>query len=212
MGSSAGRGSVGVWAVNTSDAVALIRRAVPARAGTWADFGSGDGAFTRALVERIGPEGRVYAVDHDASAVAALGRWAAKEAPGVVPVVADFSRPIELPGLERGGLDGMLLANALHFVRDQAGVLRGLAAWLRPGGRVALVEYDRRLASRWVPFPIPATRWAALAADAGLENPVVTAARESAFGGRLYAAAADLPRPPLGATGEAGELSTAQSI
>ncbi len=53
------------------------------------------------------------------------------------------------------------------------------------------MEYDRRAASRWVPYPIPLARLAALTASAGLTSPSITATRPSAFGGILYVAAAD---------------------
>ena len=182
--------------MNTREAVALIARAVAERAGTWADLGAGDGTFTRALVALLGPGSRIYTVDRDARAVAALARWASKQAANVIPVTADFTRPFELPGLEEPSLDGILLANALHFVPDAGPVLARLTKWLRPGGRVVFVEYDRRAASRWVPYPIPAARLPALAASAGLSAPAITATRPSSFGGVLYVAAADrLPDP-----------------
>ena len=177
--------------MNTREAVALIAGAVAERAGTWADLGAGDGTFTRALVELLGPGNRIYAVDRDARAVAALARWASKQAPNVISVTADFTRPFDLPRLEQPSLDGMLLANALHFVPDAGRVLARLAAWLHPGGRVVLIEYDRRGASRWVPYPIPVSQLPALAAPAGLSAPTITATRPSRFGGVLYVAAAD---------------------
>jgi len=179
--------------MDTRDAVVLLAGAVPREAGTWADLGAGTGTFTRALVELLGATARIYAVDRDASAVATLTRWARKAAPNVLPVVADFTGAFDLPGLPAPQLDGVLLANALHFVRDGDGVLRRLADSLRPGGRVVVVEYDRRAASRWVPYPIPPVRLAELAASAGLSAPVVTATRPSAFGGRLYVAVALRP-------------------
>jgi SAM-dependent methyltransferase len=177
--------------MNASDARELIRGAVPRAGGTWADLGAGEGTFTRALAELLGPEGQIYAVDRDARAVAALARWARRDAAHVIPVTADFSGAFDLPGLGGGKLDGMLLANALHFVRDAEVVLGRLVARLRPDGRVVLVEYDRRRASRWVPYPIAIASLPALAAAAGLSTPIVTATRPSAFGGDLYAAAAD---------------------
>jgi ubiquinone/menaquinone biosynthesis C-methylase UbiE len=177
--------------VNARDAMALISGAIPRRGETWADLGAGDGTFTRALAEVLGPNSRIYAVDRDAGAVAALEHWAAKAAPNVIPVTADFTRAFDLPGLEESKLDGMLLANALHFVRDADVVLARLAAWVRPGGRIVIVEYDRRAASRWVPYPIPPARLPALAASAGLTPPTITASRPSLFGGTLYVAAAD---------------------
>jgi len=120
--------------LNTREAVALIAGAVPAPAGIWADVGAGDGTFTRALVELLGPGSRIYTVDRDERAVAALARWASKQAANVIPVTADFTRPFELPGLEEPSLDGILLANALHFVPDAGVVLARLTKRLRPAG------------------------------------------------------------------------------
>jgi ubiquinone/menaquinone biosynthesis C-methylase UbiE len=174
--------------MDTRDAVALLAGAVPRQAGTWADLGAGGGTFTRALVELLGPEARIYAVDRDARLVAALKRWAQRDAPNVIAVAADFTRPFDLPGLPAPQLDGLLLANALHFVGEGEAVLRRLAKWVRPGGRVVVIEYDRRAASRWVPYPIPPVRLAKMAAAAGLAAPTITATRPSAFGGTLYAA------------------------
>jgi hypothetical protein len=37
-----------------------------------------------------------------------------------------------------------VLANALHFVAESVRVLQSLVRWLRPGGAVVLIEYDRR--------------------------------------------------------------------
>ena len=133
--------------MDTAEAVELIGAAFPRRGGTWADLGAGNGTFTRALVELLGPESRIYAVDRDPRAVAALERWASRQAGNVIPVRADFSRPFELPGLGDAMLDGMLFANALHYVRDPGPVFARLVAWLRPGGRVVVVEYDRRRAN-----------------------------------------------------------------
>jgi SAM-dependent methyltransferase len=173
--------------VNTAEAVSLIEVAIPRGTATWADIGAGDGTFTRALAKLLGSDARIYAVDRDARALASLRRWATRERADVMPVEADFTRPLELPEL----LDGLLVANALHFVRDADVVLARLAALVRPGGRIVIVEYDRRAASRWVPYPIPSDRLPTLAAAAGLSTPAIAATRPSAFGGILYVAVAD---------------------
>jgi SAM-dependent methyltransferase len=177
--------------MNSDEAVALLRGAVPPSPGVWADIGAGDGTFTRALVALLGPTSRLYAVDRDASAVAALTQWAARDAPNVIVLQADFTRPLTFPNLHPSVLDGMLLANALHFVRNPSAVLACLVTHLRPGGRVVLIEYDRRRASPWVPYPIPSSRLPALGAASDLTTPVVTATRPSLFGGTLYVAVAD---------------------
>ena len=184
--------------MNRRDAVELIREAIPRREGAWADLGCGDGTITRALAELAGPNSRIYAVDRDATAISALTRWASVDATQVIPVVADFARPFELPGLGGATLDGVLLANALHFVPEADTVLARLAEWLRPGGRIVIVEYDQRTATRWVPYPIPTSRLPALAASAGSSPFVVTASRPSTFGGTLYTAAAERLGPSQG--------------
>jgi len=174
-----------------SDAVGLIRPTIPRTGGTWADIGAGDGMFTRALVELLGPTARIYAVDRDQEALADLEDWAAEHGANVTTVVADFSQPFGLPDLGGGLLDGMLFANSLHFVPEPQDVLAQLAARVRPGGRIVFVEYERRAPSRWVPYPIPAARLPELSLSAGLSLPVFVASRPSAFGGSLYAASAD---------------------
>ena len=176
--------------MTTDDAVVLIRDAVGKSSGTWADLGAGTGTFTRALAQTLGAGSTIYAVDDDAAAVAALRAWAAKSLPRVIPVKADFTRDLDLPGLEGAMLDGILLANALHFVRDAKSVLTRLAQRVRAGGRVVVVEYDRRASSRWVPYPIHASQWPQLAESAGLSGAAVTATRPSAYSGVLYAAMA----------------------
>jgi SAM-dependent methyltransferase len=183
--------------MNNSDAIEMIRDAVGVSAGVWADLGAGTGTFTRALTEVLGAGSTVYAVDAEARAVRALRDLSSSRSGNVtvIAVHADFTRPLALPGLMRedAQLDGVLLANALHFIPDPERVLSGLVKQLRPGGRVIVVEYDRRGASQWVPYPIPASRWRQLAESAGLTEPTITATRPSSYSGILYTGAATRP-------------------
>ncbi|HEX7981627.1 MAG TPA: class I SAM-dependent methyltransferase [Gemmatimonadaceae bacterium] len=183
--------------MNTSDAIEMIRDAVGVSAGVWADLGAGTGTFTRALTKLLGAGSIIYAVDDDARAERALRELSSSSSGNVqvTAVNADFTRPLELPGLVRAEaqLDGILLANALHFVRDAENVLSRLVKQLRPGGRMIVVEYDGRAASRWVPYPIPASRWLRLAESAGLTEPTITATRPSSYSGILYTAVAMRP-------------------
>lgn len=178
--------------MDVDDAVALIRDAVGGGggAGVWADLGAGTGTFTRALARLLDSESTVYAVDTDADSLTALRALAARSATRIVPVRADFTRELDLPGLGDTLLDGMLLANSLHFVRDAERVLTRLAQRVRVGGRVVVVEYDRRARSRWVPYPIDASHWPKVADAAGLAGAVVTATLPSVYAGVLYAGVA----------------------
>jgi ubiquinone/menaquinone biosynthesis C-methylase UbiE len=167
------------------DAIALIRSSVIGREGDWADLGAGRGTFTRALASILGPENRIYSVDADAGAVAEL-EGVARELPNVSVTKGDFSQPLDLPAL-----DGILLANALHFVKEHAAVLARLVKLLKPNGRVVLIEYDKRAADRWLPYPIPIASLPALAKAAGLGKFTVTESRPSNYQGIIYAAYAE---------------------
>ena len=169
-------------------AVQLLEGAISAKGGVWADLGSGDGTFTHALAELLGADARIYALDRDSRALAKLRRRPGHQAQ-VIPVLADFTQTIVLPGHE-GPLDGILLANALHYVRDPEDLLERLSRKLRPGGRAVFVEYDRRAANPWVPYPVPPSRLEQVLRDSGLSAPVVTATQPSAFSGVLYVAVA----------------------
>jgi SAM-dependent methyltransferase len=176
--------------MNVNDAVALIRDAIGDASGIWADLGAGTGTFTRALARLLGADSTIYAVDGDVTAGAAHRALAATSPTRIVPVHADFTRPFELPELGETLLDGMLLANSLHFVPSAEVVLSQLVRRVRVGGRVVVVEYDRRAPGRWVPHPIDASGWPRLATSAGLVHAAITATRPSAYAGALYAGVA----------------------
>ena len=173
--------------MNEREAREFIASAVGESGGVWADFGAGTGTFTRALRSLLSPGSRIYAVDSDHAAIAALR----KIGNDVIPIQADFSTTFTLPEPDDTPLDGMLLANALHFVPDPGDALGRLVKLLRPGGRVVIVEYDRRGANPWVPYPIRSDRWPAIASATGLLNPRVTSRRKSMYAGVLYAAVAE---------------------
>ncbi len=177
-----------------SDAIDLLRPAVhPSPGARWADLGAGEGTFTRALAALLGPDATIHAVDRDGRALRTLRAWADARSTGPRIHVVHGDVTDRLP-LE--DVDGMVMANVLHFVRGQAALLARLAACLRPGGRLVVVEYEDRAPSRWVPHPVSAARLAELAADAGLTPPRVAARRPSAYGGEMYVAFA--VRPPDG--------------
>lgn len=172
--------------MNDRDALALLRAAVPAAQGeVWADLGAGDGVFTRALATLIGPAGQVFAVDEDDRALAAVRAWAPSAAPTITVLRADVTRPLDLPPL-----DGVVMANVLHFIADAEAVLPRIVSLLRPGGRLVLIEYEGRRPGPWVPHPVSIARFHDLAAAAGLGRPRVAARRPSRYGGEIYAAVA----------------------
>jgi SAM-dependent methyltransferase len=177
------------------DHVALIRGGVPggaASGGTWADIGSGEGAFTLALADILGPGTRIIAVDRDAGALRVNAEAMTRRFPAtqLTTLVADLERPLDLPIL-----DGLVAANSLHFVprARQVAAVRSLAAHLRPGAPFIVVEYDADRGNPWVPHPFSMRGWERLAAEAGLEGTTEIGRVPSRFLGGIYGAVSRRP-------------------
>ena len=184
--------------MTVEEAQALIAPAVLAAEGArWAELGAGRGTFTRTLARLLGPGAEVYAVDRDPAAVSALAEIGVREGARVAPLRADFTDAAVWRSLALPPLDGVLLANALHFASpaEQRGILARVADGLRPGGRLVVVEYEGRAANRWVPYPVGGSALASLL-PAGMAAPVRIGERPSAFGGTIYAAFSALVRNP----------------
>ena len=165
-----------------ADHVRLLRGGVT-RGGTWADLGAGTGAFTLALAELVGPEGEVIAVDRDRGALRDLDHTLRPGGATVRCLAADFTKPIDL-----ASLDGVVMANSLHFVRDKAPVLALVHKMLKPSGRLLLVEYDADHGNTWVPHPMSFETWRALADANGFAETRKLASVPSRFLGRIYSA------------------------
>jgi ubiquinone/menaquinone biosynthesis C-methylase UbiE len=168
-----------------TDHVRLLRAGVPGPGGVWADFGSGTGAFTLALADLIGPSGHIYSVDVDETALREQKRALRARFPHVTVdyVVADFTGPLALPPL-----DGVVMANSLHFVREKSPVLQHLRGFLRPGGRFILVEYNADRGNAWVPYPLSYATWESLARRNGFTRTRLLATVSSRFLNEIYSA------------------------
>ena len=176
--------------MDQADLVALLRDGVTAKGGRWADLGAGEGAFTLALADLLGPGGQITAVDREAGSLKRLVRGMLKQAPSTLidTMVADFTRPLRL-----SGLDGVVMANSLHFVKDKAPVLESVCEMLRPGGTLIVVEYDTDKGNGWVPHPFSFATWHGMAAAAGLEDTHRLATYPSRYFGSMYSAASIRP-------------------
>ncbi len=177
--------------MNHADHVALLRPGVVAGPGAnWADLGAGDGAFTRALADLLGPEANIHAVDRDRRPLERGAAETARQFPGVtiVPHAADFTAALTLPPL-----DGLVMANSLHFMRDndKEPLLRRLRAYLKPGGRFLLVEYNADRGNLWVPHPLSYATWAALAGRAGFSRVTLLGRVPSRFLGEIFSSLAE---------------------
>ena len=103
-----------------------------------ADIGAGSGLFTRPIATAIAP-GAVYAVDIDAELLKILMRLAADA--GVTNVQTIVGRP-EDPALP-ASVALVFICDALHHIANPAAYLKTIRRYVAPGGRVAIIDYNR---------------------------------------------------------------------
>jgi trans-aconitate methyltransferase len=122
---------------------------------TWADLGCGDGTFTVALAEVLALGSVIHAIDRD--------RLALKRIPShhhdvrIHTHVGDFMEPWSF-----GSVDGILMANSLHYVANQEAFVRTCESSMTSPRRILIVEYDTNKANAWVPYPVSRARLAEL--------------------------------------------------
>lgn len=173
--------------MNHQDHVHLLRDGITPRGGVWADFGSGSGAFTLALRELVGADAQIYSIDQDGARLREQERALTQRFPAsrVQFLRADFTRALPLPPL-----DGIVMANALHFFKNKIDVLKHVRAFLKSRGVLLLVEYNVDAGNIWVPHPLSFETFRALAPRAGFTEPRLLATVPSRFLNEFYSAAA----------------------
>lgn len=108
------------------------------------DVACGAGAYTLALVDHIGPTGRLYALDLWGEGIEILMAEAkAKKISNIEAHVADISRHMPLVS---DTVDLCLMATVLHdLIEDQTdqGTLQEVARVMKPGGKLAVIEFKK---------------------------------------------------------------------
>jgi ubiquinone/menaquinone biosynthesis C-methylase UbiE len=168
----------------------LLEPAITDLTGTWADLGCGDGVFSYLLFDLLQPESHVYAVDQHQSTLQRLQQNLRGHVPAdkLHLIRANFTRPLSLPILQ-----GIVLANVLHYVRHKAPVLIQLTDLLKPGGRVVVIEYNTSQDNSAVPYPMGEMTFLNLARDAGMLRPQIVSKAPSSFLGEMYTGIAFKP-------------------
>jgi cyclopropane fatty-acyl-phospholipid synthase-like methyltransferase len=119
-----------------------------------ADVGAGFGAWTLEFARWTGSAGRVYATDLGNAQLTALREMVQRERLDNVTVLAAAVDSTNLPA---GCCDAILVRDAYHHFTRPADVVRSLAASLKPGGRLAIVDFPPR-PNTTVPDGVPADR------------------------------------------------------
>jgi ubiquinone/menaquinone biosynthesis C-methylase UbiE len=168
-----------------SDHISLIMPAITQKGGVWADFGSGEGAFTLALRDIAGQNVEIYSIDKNESRLNVQKSLFTQQFPNtnIHYYNYDFTDDLILPKL-----DGVIMANSLHFVQDQAQCLKKVMSYLKKDGRVIVVEYNSDIGNVWVPFPISYRSLTKLAINVGYQNVQLMHKVPSEFLKEIYSA------------------------
>jgi ubiquinone/menaquinone biosynthesis C-methylase UbiE len=110
----------------------------------WADLGCGAGLFTHALANMLQAGSIIYAVDKN---IAAFKKFSSQAV--IKPIQLDFVAA----DINLHDLDGVLMANSLHYVKDKIAFIYKLSKITKAGAHLLFVEYDTDTANPWVPYP-----------------------------------------------------------
>jgi len=102
-----------------------------------ADIGAGRGYFAMRLAERVGPQGRVYAVDIDEGDLSRLHERAERE--GLKQIVTVHSSTSD-PKLAAESVNAILVVNAFHEMREFDLMLKGMLSGLKPCGVLGIID------------------------------------------------------------------------
>jgi SAM-dependent methyltransferase len=163
------------------EAIELIKPAFtpPQRKQVWAELGCGKGLFTYALATLLGSGSIIHAVDTSRQIIKP-----SFNGNRIVFHPLDFSEDI-LPFAQ---LDGILMANSMHFVEDKRTLLSRLRKLLRGDGQLVIIEYELDIGNAWVPHPVPQAILKAQLAESGFTDSRLVGERQSVYGGRkMYA-------------------------
>jgi ubiquinone/menaquinone biosynthesis C-methylase UbiE len=164
-----------------SEAIALIEKGIRNKYPQhWADLGCGTGTFTLALASLLPPESYITAIDKS--------RQHLPDFSNNIKIdfrKADFiNEPIAV-----SPLDGILMANSLHFVANKSKLISQLENAFKNSPKFLIVEYDTIKSNPWVPYPISFRDLDSEFTGLGYQT-LKLAESPSRFGGIIYSALA----------------------
>jgi ubiquinone/menaquinone biosynthesis C-methylase UbiE len=167
------------------EAISLIQYKRPdtTEAQIWADLGCGQGLFTYALADGLQLGSVIYAIDDNLSALKKIN---STNKTTIKTLKADFIKD----DLELSNLDGILMANSLHYVKDKSAFIRKAIGCMKEKNNFLIVEYDTdKSVPIWVPYPISFTSLKKIFSEAGYTSIKKLHERPSVYNrGNIYSA------------------------
>ena len=164
-----------------TDAIEMIRPGIVGNLNgqTWADLGCGTGLFTKALATLLGSGNQIYAVDIEDQYI---------ESEGGLATIEFIKKDFVHDTLPFSFLNGILMANSLHYVKDKHSFINKLKHHMISDARIVIIEYDTTLANTWVPYPSAFDQLAKLFEANGFPKPKKIGERKSIFrADKMYA-------------------------
>jgi ubiquinone/menaquinone biosynthesis C-methylase UbiE len=107
---------------------------------TVVDLGAGSCYFSLPTARRVGPQGKVYAVDIHRELLDLCVERASEQGVGNIEVVLAEETSVPLPS---GVADAVLVVNVLHELEDSRASLAEMARLLNPQGRLLVVDWKK---------------------------------------------------------------------
>ena len=170
--------------MDLQDAIRLIAHEdiAATKDAQWVDLGCGTGFFTYALAQQLQKGSAIHAID---KSPVRLQKLPNPHNISIYTKQLDFVHH-ELPF---NNLDGILMANSLHYVSNKAHFIAAAGNHLAATGLFLIVEYDTDTANPWVPYPVSCHSLQTLFAKAGYESFTKLREIRSSFNtGNIYAA------------------------
>jgi ubiquinone/menaquinone biosynthesis C-methylase UbiE len=102
-----------------------------------ADIGAGSGVFSIPLARAVRPGGKLYAVEVDEKLLEHITEAGTEQGvTNIEPVFAEFHDPLLPPGI-----DLAFIHDVLHHIEQRDTYLKNLAGYLKPGGRIAVIDF-----------------------------------------------------------------------
>ena len=133
------------WGDVTNEAATLMEALELKPGMTAADVGAGDGKMTVILAQRLGPSGRMYSTELEPEELRAATAGFAN-----VAVIQAGEQQTNLPA---ECCDAIVMRMVYHHITNPAAMNASLFQALRPGGRLAVIDFSPRFWAFWLPRP-----------------------------------------------------------